>query len=357
MLRFVRLLLLALCVSLTLPCPARAETVLPALPQLLTLDDALHVALARNRDVIAAKLGVSAAEVERVAAGVLPNPQLSYSMGNLVLGQGTLNCVNSPSGNPNAPNQTCAEEGTATNLVHMVGVSWELEIWGKRALRIDVAKLGIEAARAQLADAIRSVAYATTSAYVRLQRAEQSLALAQKIGEQYAETVRVSRERVRKGALSGNELSKIEMEQARYQAAALAAEQQRNLDARALKELMALPPSAPDFRVAEVPPQIEVPLDGPALIDRALVERPDLKAAELAERQAKRALDLAQRVAVPNPDLSLFYTRSQNVPAGDNANTLGLGLGVALPIFDRNQGEVGRARVAIEMANLLKLLV
>ena len=148
MLRFVRLLLLALCVSLTLPCPARAETVLPALPQLLTLDDALHVALARNRDVIAAKLGVSAAEVERVAAGVLPNPQLSYSMGNLVLGQGTLNCVNSPSGNPNAPNQTCAEEGTATNLVHMVGVSWELEIWGKRALRIDVAKLGIEAARA-----------------------------------------------------------------------------------------------------------------------------------------------------------------------------------------------------------------
>src|SRR5262245_35725023 len=58
----------------------------------LSLEDAIRAAFARNRDVIDARLGVDAAEVERVAAGVLPNPQLGYGVSNFALGGGTFNC-------------------------------------------------------------------------------------------------------------------------------------------------------------------------------------------------------------------------------------------------------------------------
>src|SRR5207302_572285 len=110
--------------------------------------------------VIAAKLGVTAAEVERVAAGLLPNPVFSYSVGNLTIGGGTVNCVNQPS----PANPTCEQEGFASNLVHSLSLSWELEVWGKRHLRVEAARAGIEAARAQLQDALRTVAAAVTVA-------------------------------------------------------------------------------------------------------------------------------------------------------------------------------------------------
>ena len=54
----------------------------------LTMDDAVRVALERNREVIAARLDIEAAQLDVVAARLYPSPVASYSIGNLVLGQG-----------------------------------------------------------------------------------------------------------------------------------------------------------------------------------------------------------------------------------------------------------------------------
>jgi len=65
-----------------------------------SMADAVSIALARNRDVIAAKMDIEAAELEVVAARVYPNPSLQYSVGNLVLGgaNGQMGSVSSPPG-------------------------------------------------------------------------------------------------------------------------------------------------------------------------------------------------------------------------------------------------------------------
>ena len=52
----------------------------------LAMDEAVAIALQRNRDVIAAKLEIEGAELDVVAARIYPNPQFSYNLGNLVLG-------------------------------------------------------------------------------------------------------------------------------------------------------------------------------------------------------------------------------------------------------------------------------
>lgn len=76
-----------------------------------------------------------------------------------------------------------------------------------------------------------------------------------------------------------------------------------------------------------------------------MAARPDLKAAKLSERAADAAINLhdAQRI----PDLSLGAGVNQ-VPEGGSNFTFGVG--IALPIHDRNQGERAKARIDKERA-------
>jgi len=77
------------------------------------------------------------------------------------------------------------------------------------------------------------------------------------------------------------------------------------------------------------------------LRDKAIAARPDLKAAQLSERAADANIRLqnAQRI----PDLTIGPGLEQ-VPAGTSTYTFGVG--IALPVSDRNQGE--RAKALIE---------
>ena len=53
----------------------------------LTSEQAVAVALQRNRDVIAARLEIEASELDVVAARLYPNPTVGYGVGNLLLGE------------------------------------------------------------------------------------------------------------------------------------------------------------------------------------------------------------------------------------------------------------------------------
>ena len=329
---------------------ARADAPAPSTPgpapQVMTLDDAIHLAFERNRDVIAAKIGISAAEVEKMAAQVLPNPVFNYTLANLPVGNPTIICANDIHG----MTIDCKQESFFGGSIHSFGLSWELDVWGKRHLRTEAAEAGIEVARAQLKDALRAVANAVTNAYVNLQHAEDALTLTNEVSRQYGETVRASRDRFTHGDAAGTDFQKIELEMIKYEAAQLAAQQERALDERVLKELLALSPEMVDIQVFHGAPTTASPPPLKSLVDEAMRDRPDLQAALVAEEQAQRQLAFAHRVAVPNPDAQLGYTHSTHTYAGDNPNTFSAGVSIALPFFDRNQGDVGRARIAIRNA-------
>jgi len=66
--------------------------------------------------------------------------------------------------------------------------------------------------------------------------------------------------------------------------------------------------------------------------------------------QAEAALGAAQREIYPDISLGAGYTHSDFTVSGDNPNTLALSLSMPLPLFDRNQANVGRARLDIRRA-------
>jgi cobalt-zinc-cadmium efflux system outer membrane protein len=88
------------------------------------------------------------------------------------------------------------------------------------------------------------------------------------------------------------------------------------------------------------------------LRDKALAARPDLRAAQLTERAADASIRLqnAQRI----PDLNLGAGINQ-VPAGTSTYTFGVG--VTLPVFDRNQGERTKALIEKRKAQNQEQLV
>jgi Outer membrane protein len=81
------------------------------------------------------------------------------------------------------------------------------------------------------------------------------------------------------------------------------------------------------------------------LRDQALAARPDLKAAKLAEKAADADIRLQDAQKVPDVSLGAGITE---VPGGGSNYTFGVGL--ALPVHDRNQGERAKARIEKQKA-------
>jgi cobalt-zinc-cadmium efflux system outer membrane protein len=166
----------------------------------------------------------------------------------------------------------------------------------------------------------------------------------------YAETVRLSQARLRAGDISEAELRKIELESIRYQNAVVDAETQWDVSRGRLAALLSLPSAQalPGERVRDS--GARPTFDVARLTAQALERRPDLRAAGAARTVAEAELSAAKREALPDLALGAAYTHSDFTISGDNPNTLGVSLALPLPLFDRNQANVGRAQLDIRRA-------
>ncbi len=305
----------------------------------LTMENAVSLALGRNREIIAARLNVEAAEVDRVLARTYPNPVLSYQAGNLVLGRG----------NPyNVANGAPARPGTFSQVVHTIGVSELIDVWNKRGKRMAAADQGIQYQRLELEDVLREIGYAVRSAFTDLLREQSELTFAREARERYDETIRLSRSRFHAGEISESELRKIELEGLKYQRAVIDGELEYALARQKLAALLALRSASelPEIMLADEVPRLHRSAE--ELTRDALEHRPDVRAILQQKRWAQASLDAARREAYPDVTLGFSYTHSSFVVSGDNPNSVGLGVSVPIPFFDRNQAAIGRARVEVQ---------
>ncbi len=88
----------------------------------------------------------------------------------------------------------------------------------------------------------------------------------------------------------------------------------------------------------------------------AITNRPDLKSSETGRDKAAADLRLAKAMRWPDPTIGTSFLHIGNevggpnwfqpfYPKGSTSNAMGLGIAsIAIPIFNRNQGEVARAK-------------
>ncbi len=296
----------------------------------MTVDQAVTIALQRNRDVLATKLDIEAAQIDKIAASVYPNPVFSYTAGNVVVGNGN-------------PQDKGADPTPLSQLVHTVGVSEIVDIWNKRGARIRASERGIEHRRLVVEDVLREIAYAVRAAFADLTREQLENELARTMKSRYDETIRISGARFRAGEISEAELRKIELEGLRYQNAVIDADTELDLSRSRLAVLLGLGSAAELPGPAFMPNEPRSAPSVAALVTHALQDRPDLRAATQGRELAGATLEQAKREAYPDISLGVAFTHSEFQISGDNPNAVALTLSLPLPVFDRNQANIARS--------------
>lgn len=312
---------------------ALAAGTVHAAPEVLTLDQALAEALEKNLALLAERANIAIARARVITARLRPNPVLSAGADHLDwLGTG-FNEINA-AGPP--------EISLRTDFVYERG--------GKRRSRIEEAESALSVAELEYMNAARSLILEVQSAFVDALLAKENLALARQNLESFNRLVELNAVRVRAG-----ELAEVELIRSR-----LAALQQENVVRRAesalrtalirLQNLMGRRSLAP---AVEPSGQLRRDRDVPSLEQlrrAALEERPDLRALRRDRERAAAALRLELARGKVDWTLGAEYRRQQGV--NGTGNMLGLFFSMPLPVFDRNQGEIERARQELRRAEL-----
>lgn len=288
------------------------------------LDEAelVAVALTLNPSLRAKRLEIGEAEALLIGAGLWPNPEVGLAL------------------RPGIDGAT----GTGIELDALFALLRP----GERKARREVALARLDVVRAEIATEELQLVAQTRKARVTILAADENARLLEGEAALREQALALLRRRKEIGEATDLDLLLVDLELVDMQRALREARAERLQARRALNEILGLPSSyevdltnAADgltFVVVETPSDEE-------LDQRILTGRFDLQAKEARYRQAEEELRLA--VARQYPNLRLGPSFERDV---EGSKALGLGVGIEIPLFDRNQGEIAEKHAARERA-------
>jgi len=293
----------------------------------LSLDDAIRLALQHNHNLLAARTTIQQSEAEEVTANLRPDPVLLSDAQFLPVFQ---------------PGQFSSDYIDNTAQFDL-GVSYLFERGRKRQHRLQAARDATAVTRSQVDDAERGLTFNVASQYINVELAESTLALAEQDLKSFQNTVDIGEARYKDGDISEDDLLKIKLQLLQFQSDVSAAQLSRVQGLSDLRQLLgheSVPADydvAPTFEYAPVPGNVE---DFEA---KAIQNRPDLRASQQGITAANSQYQLQKAIGKRDVTGQVSYTHIQY-------NDLSLFGQVQLPVFDRNQGEIARAGYAITQA-------
>ncbi|HVS81122.1 MAG TPA: TolC family protein [Pyrinomonadaceae bacterium] len=300
---------------------AQQQTPAASAKRSITISDAVSIFLQQNLQLVAARYDIDLADAEKLTARLRPNPQVSVGFAGLPV---------------NLTGQFVKEQ------TFSYGISQTVELGGKRRKRIGAANANSELAQGQFQMVVWQLTNDLKKKFYAVLLAEALLKLARENQKTFAETIKHTTELYQAGEISGLDLRRLEVEKLKFDTAVANSERDYELALRDLRVTLGGDYRAMDIEVAGTVDYYQpYEFSFAELRDKALAARPDLKAAQLSERAADASIRLqdAQRI----PDLTLGGGIDQ-VPLG--TSTYNFGVGITLPVSNRNQGE--RAKALIE---------
>lgn len=298
----------------------------------VTLADAVRVATLRNWDLLATQAEVDRATAEQIIAQQFPNPTLSVSV--------TKAPINSQSG------ATILGNGYFERSYDQIAAVNQLfEIGGKRSARKAAAKAGAEAARARFIDARRQLQLGVTRAYVAAVLAAENARILRASSDSLRREAGVAETRLTAGDISKADRDQIQISADRFELDAVQAEAAAQ-GARIQLELLL---GVRDPRGGIVLSSTVESLAGtapPPESSRPTLDRPDVEAARLAVRQAEENIRLQKALRVPDPTVLAQYEREPP----DQTSTVGFGVSLPLPLWNRNRGGISAAEADYRQA-------
>jgi cobalt-zinc-cadmium efflux system outer membrane protein len=314
---------------------AHAETKVGKEHLVITEQQAIALFYQKNLSLIAASLNIETAQAEQVIAAAIPNPVFSFTVSSL------------------SPNMFRQEYSAMTTLPAISPQIQQLiETAGKRRLRIESSELATEAVNYDLRDTVRVLSNAVRRGYYDLLLAQKTAKIASDNFERYRDILKANSFRLKAGDIAETDFTRIEIESLKAQGDQNQAQTALSQARADLLLLLGWPKDSMDISAAE-PWANANPAIAHAgqdeLAQRALAQRPDLQAARIRIDQAKKMLTLANRLAIPDVTVGVFYQRD---PGNFFTDSGGVSVSVPLPLFYRQEGEISKAHVNVNSAEL-----
>ena len=306
-------------------------------PTSITLDEAIQMALQHNHNMLAARTTIQQSEAEETTANLRPNPTLFADWEYLPLGAPSKQ-------NPDLYPGVSTNDYLKNNTEADIGLSYLIERGKKRQHRLQAAKDVTVQTRFLVTDNERGLTFATASLFVNAQLAESTLELADKDLKSFEKTVDLGQLRYDKGAISEDDYLKIKLQLLQFETDYQQAELAKVQALSDLRQLLGYESVSADYDVAG--PFDYQPLKG-NLEDfqlKALQNRPDLRAAQQGVTAAQSQYELQRAIGKQDVTVQGNYSHVNGINA---VNFLG---SIPLPVFNRNQGEIARTRIAITQA-------
>jgi cobalt-zinc-cadmium efflux system outer membrane protein len=293
----------------------------------LTLEQLEQMAFAHNPTLKQADAEVSAAEGRKRQAGLYPNPTVGYQ-GEQIRG-GSFNG---------------GEQGAF--------VQQDIVLGGKLGAAKNVFDQERKQAEVEREEQRLRVSNGVTLAYYQSLAAQETVELRTRLLKVAQDAVQTSRQLFNVGQSDQPDVLQAEVEADQAELALLAAQQSQQQRWKTLAAVVGnpeLPFSPLAGKLEEVPE-----LDPQQWLHALLTESPAVKIAQLGITRAEAVLSRARKE--PVPDLQLRGGLEQNNELMENGRPVGLQgfaeVGVRIPLFNRNQGNIQAAQANVERARL-----
>jgi len=297
-------------------------------PALITLDQAIDLAIAHNHAIKAQRTLILQNQAQEITANLRPNPTLGADSQFIP--------IFSP--------QFFSRDNLDQNQQFDIGLGYLFERGHKRQRRLQAARDATAVTRAQVTDAERTLAFNVGQQFVSVLLAESTLQFALQDLKSFQQTVDVSEYQLKAGAIGEGDYLKIKLQLLQFQTDVSSARLAKVQALVALRELLGYDAVPANYDVVGDLSYQPLKAGLEDLQARALRERPDFHAAELGITAANSQILLAKANAKVDVNGTYDFTHV----AGQN--TASIFVNFELPIFNRNQGEIARTNYALNQA-------
>jgi cobalt-zinc-cadmium efflux system outer membrane protein len=304
--------------------PGRAQTP-PSEQKAITLEELQRMALQNNPTFRQSAANIQAAEGRKKQSGSYPNPTVGYQ-GEQIRG------------------------GSFHGGEQGFFVQQDIVLGGKLGLNRKIFDQELKQAETEAEEQKMRVVTNVRMSYTQALAAQQTLQLRHNLSKLADDAVETSHQLANVGQADAPDVLESEVEAQQAQLAVTMAEQNQQRVWKALTAVV----GNPQLPLMKLEGKLE---DSPAvnadeLVERIVNESPAVRIAELGVTRAEAAL--AREKREPIPDLQLRGGMQQNGELLSNGSAVGLQgfaeVGLRIPIFDRNQGNIAVAKADAERA-------
>jgi len=312
-------------VSLSLVAlPGRAQTSASE-QKTITLEELQQMALQNNPTFRQSAANIQAAEGRKKQSGLYPNPTVGYQ-GEQIRG------------------------GSFHGGEQGVFVQQDIVMGGKLGLNRKIFDQELRQAETEAEEQKVRVVTNVRMSYIQALAAQQTLELRQNLSKLADDAVETSHQLANVGQADAPDMLESEVEAQQAQLAVTMAEQNQQRVWKALAAVVGnprLPLIKLEGKLEDTPT-----VNADELVEKIVNESPAVRIAELGVKRAAAALARAKRE--PIPDLQLRGGMQQNGELLSDGSPVGLqgfaDVGVRIPIFNRNQGNIATAKADTERA-------